>query len=183
VHVNSGCGINDGVFKIEFDDGMEVCYITPGGEVSGLAYGSRKFNIIGKCKCKTIAAYYWIKSEGLFLELVFNPTKKGFFSVGKQSQPIDYFEGTLYHVKPDSIDTLLKKRRAPLDKEITAKLGRISGIWNKYTKYDEETLLDIDREFPARLEHETNPLPSDANWREDIAYRRIMEVSRAQSEK
>ena len=29
---------------------MEACYITPGGEVSGLAYGDRKFNMAGKCK-------------------------------------------------------------------------------------------------------------------------------------
>ena len=29
--MNSGCGTNDGVFKIKFDDGMEVCYMTPGG--------------------------------------------------------------------------------------------------------------------------------------------------------
>ena len=28
-----------------------------------------------------------------------------------------------------------------------------------------------------------NPLPSDANWREDIAYRRILDISRAQTEK
>ena len=27
---------------------MEICYITPGGEVSGLTYGDRKFNMVGK---------------------------------------------------------------------------------------------------------------------------------------
>lgn len=46
--MNSGCGTNDGIFKIKFDDGMIGCYITPGGEVSGLAYGDRKFNMVGK---------------------------------------------------------------------------------------------------------------------------------------
>lgn len=48
--MNSGCGTNDGVFRIKFEDGMEACYITPGGEVSGLTYGDRKFNMVGKCK-------------------------------------------------------------------------------------------------------------------------------------
>jgi hypothetical protein len=46
--MNSGCGINEGVFKIKFDDGVEICYVTPGGELSGLIYGDRRFNIIGK---------------------------------------------------------------------------------------------------------------------------------------
>ena len=38
-----------------------------------------------------IKAYYWIEKANLVLELVFNPTKKGFFSMGKQEQPVDYF--------------------------------------------------------------------------------------------
>lgn len=29
--MNSGCGTNDGIFKITFKDGIEACYITPGG--------------------------------------------------------------------------------------------------------------------------------------------------------
>ena len=44
-------------------------------------------------------------------------------------------------------------------------------------------ILDIDKHFPAKLEYEADPLPSDANWREDIAYRRLIEVTRAQAEK
>lgn len=33
------------------------------------------------------------------------------------------------------------------------------------------------------LEYEASPLPSDANWREDIEYRRRNQVIRAQTEK
>lgn len=47
--MNSGCGTNDGIYKVNFENGSEVCFITPGGEVSGLTYGDRKFNIVGKC--------------------------------------------------------------------------------------------------------------------------------------
>jgi len=47
--MNSGCGLTDGVYRIEFDDGTDICFITPGGEVSGLTYGDRKFNLVGKC--------------------------------------------------------------------------------------------------------------------------------------
>lgn len=49
LHMNSGCGTNDGIFRIQFDDGLIGCYVTPGGEVSGLTYGDRKFNMVGKC--------------------------------------------------------------------------------------------------------------------------------------
>ena len=46
--MNSGCGTNDGVFKVKFDDGIQISFSSPGGEVSGLVYGDRKFNIVGK---------------------------------------------------------------------------------------------------------------------------------------
>jgi hypothetical protein len=51
LHMNSGCGTNDGVFQVHFEDGVEVCFVTPGGELKGLVYGERKFNIVGKCNC------------------------------------------------------------------------------------------------------------------------------------
>jgi hypothetical protein len=44
-------------------------------------------------------------------------------------------------------------------------------------------LLDFYKVPPFKLEYEKNPLPSDANYREDIAYRRLMEIPRAQTEK
>lgn len=47
--MNSGTGTNDGVYRVKFDDDMEICFITPGGEVSGLTAGDRRFNIVGKC--------------------------------------------------------------------------------------------------------------------------------------
>lgn len=47
--MNSGCGINDGIFRIRYDDGKEFCYTTPGGEVMGLTFGARKFNMVGRC--------------------------------------------------------------------------------------------------------------------------------------
>lgn len=48
VHMNSGTGTNDGIFRIYFDDGTKLCFCSPGGEVSGLTYGDRKFNSQGK---------------------------------------------------------------------------------------------------------------------------------------
>ena len=42
-----------------------------------------------------IVAYYWIEKESMFIEIVFDPFKKSFFSVGKQNKPSDYFEGQI----------------------------------------------------------------------------------------
>lgn len=94
--VNSGTGTNDGVYRVRFPDHTEVCFMTPGGEVSGLAHGDRKFNFVGKCNYLSTAAYYWVASSNLVLELTFDPYRKGFFSVGKQQQPCDYFEGIIW---------------------------------------------------------------------------------------
>jgi hypothetical protein len=48
--MNSGSGVNEGVYKVLFDDGTEICFISPPSEISGLSYGDRKYNLIGKCK-------------------------------------------------------------------------------------------------------------------------------------
>jgi hypothetical protein len=102
--MNSGCGTTDGVYKIEFDDGSDLCFITPGGEISGLTYGDRKFNLVGKCNVYIKVAYYWSVKHCLYLELTFDPDKKGFFSVGKKDRTSDYFEGTLLKVTPEFLD-------------------------------------------------------------------------------
>lgn len=31
LNINSGAGYNSGVYKIRFDDGEEICYMSPGG--------------------------------------------------------------------------------------------------------------------------------------------------------
>lgn len=49
MQMNSGCGITDGVYRIMTDDGADFNFITPGGEISGLTFGDRKFNLVGKC--------------------------------------------------------------------------------------------------------------------------------------
>ena len=112
--MNSGCGINDGVYRVRFDDGEEMCFILPGGEVSGLTYGDRKFNMVGKGKNALILAYYWVQKTNYFVELIYNPNKKGLFSIGKQENPSDYFEGTVVEVKPQFMKSFIeKKNKAP----------------------------------------------------------------------
>ncbi len=48
-------------------------------------------------------AYAWCEKSGLFVEVVLNPRKGGFF--GKQETPIDYMEGRVLQVK----DSFLKQ--------------------------------------------------------------------------
>ena len=58
--MNSGCGTNEGVYRILMGDGSDYNFITPGGQIAGISYGDRKFNLVGKCK------YYFIQtSSGL----------------------------------------------------------------------------------------------------------------------
>lgn len=57
------------------------------------------------------SAYYWMEKTNLVLEIVFDPNKKGFFSIGKQEKPSDYFEGVLYEVLPDFMATFVKGKR------------------------------------------------------------------------
>jgi hypothetical protein len=62
-------------------------------------------------------------------------------------------------------------------------LGSFSGIWNKYIKFNNEEVLNFDTNVPLKLEYEYKPLASDSNWREDIEYRRLNKITRAQTEK
>lgn len=45
--MNSGEGSNDGFYHVKFDDGNEIVFAIPPGEISGLAMGDRKFNVKG----------------------------------------------------------------------------------------------------------------------------------------
>ena len=47
--MNSGSGVNEGLYKVLFEDGTEIFFTSPESEISGLSYGDRKFNLIGKC--------------------------------------------------------------------------------------------------------------------------------------
>lgn len=75
------------------------------------------------------------------------------------------------------------KRCEPDKKDKIKDLGQISGIWHKYILFNGTEVFNSDQEFPVILEYENLPLPSDANWREDIEYRRRLLIPRAQVEK
>ena len=62
-------------------------------------------------------------------------------------------------------------------------LGSFEGVWNKYIKLNKEEIFSFDKVVPLRIEYERQPLASDSNWREDIEYRRINKITRAQTEK
>jgi hypothetical protein len=130
------------------------------------------------------AAYYWVASANIVLELTFDAYRKGFFSVGKQQQPCDYFEGTIWEVRQDFMAKFFgTKRREPNEKERVRSLGKVSGRWSKSVFHDGVEIFSFDRELPLAIEHESAPLPSDSNWRDDIEYRRRNQTTRAQIEK
>ncbi len=46
--INSGTGINEGVFTVQFDNGRKFHFTTPAGQLSGLTYGDRKLCLVDK---------------------------------------------------------------------------------------------------------------------------------------
>lgn len=44
--------------------------------------------------------YFYEDGDGYFLELGYNPHRKGMFSFGKQSSPCDTVEGTIVKTSP-----------------------------------------------------------------------------------
>jgi hypothetical protein len=41
------------------------------------------------------------------------------------------------------MESFIKKKRSPHDNQITEKIAKVSGIWNKYVKYENEVILDL----------------------------------------
>ena len=50
ISINSGTGINEGIFTIKFENGRTFHFTTPPGELSGLTYGERKLCMVDKSK-------------------------------------------------------------------------------------------------------------------------------------
>ena len=140
ININSGCGTNDGDFVIEFEGGNTYKYRTVGGEISGITFGDRKLNLVGK-------GYFWSPNQNIVLELSYNPNKKGFFSLGKAETPSDYFEGTLKKVTKDFMEEFESKKTksGPGQKETLQELAKVSGIWTKEILMDNEVVFDIDK--------------------------------------
>lgn len=46
--INSGTGNNEGIFKVQFDNGNNFYFTTAAGCLTGLTYGDRKLNLVGK---------------------------------------------------------------------------------------------------------------------------------------
>lgn len=90
--MNSGVGYNSGECTITFDNDprYKIYLCSPGGNVQGLTYGDRKFNLSGKGFC--------YDNSGKYCEITYNPDKKSMFSFNKQSKPTDSIEGHIYNV-------------------------------------------------------------------------------------
>ena len=46
--INSGTGINEGIFTVHFHNGRKFHFTTPPGELVGLTYGDRKLFLVDK---------------------------------------------------------------------------------------------------------------------------------------
>ena len=97
--MNSADGVNQGFFHVVFDDGQQILFQTPAGELSGLAVGDRRINLIER-------GYYVDQKNNLYCEMKF-VDDGGFFSKKKRNF-IDELSGTIVRVKPGFITKFMK---------------------------------------------------------------------------
>ena len=79
--MNSGDGVNEGLYHVVFDDGHEIVFQTPPGQISGLAMGDRRFNIKDK-------GYYADLTNNYYCEMKMEATG-GFFGSKKKRDSTD----------------------------------------------------------------------------------------------
>ena len=74
--MNSADGVNQGFTHVVFDDGQDIMFQTPAGELSGLAMGDRRINLIDR-------GYYMDQGNQIYCEMKFID-EGGFFSKKKR---------------------------------------------------------------------------------------------------
>jgi hypothetical protein len=79
LNINNGTGSNSGVYRVKYDNGEEICYVCPSGEVSGLAYGDRKFNMVGKGTFTVIFSLWLVGKKWFVLGNQFQPKERWIF--------------------------------------------------------------------------------------------------------
>jgi hypothetical protein len=86
--------------------------------MQGVSFGERKFLFTGKSIFLRYIGYFYDDVDGLFLELAFNPYKKGMLSFGKQSHPSDWVEGSILKITPAFSAKFrgMKKKKGPTKK-------------------------------------------------------------------
>lgn len=110
--MNSGTGTNDGIFRIDFDDGTKMCCCTAGGEVSGLVYGDRKFNVQGKGRVLFTQAIAGPQQKTFLLRLFTIHQKKVSFQWKNNNNLKTHFRVKLYRPLPN-LFTLYKIKEEP----------------------------------------------------------------------
>ena len=74
---------------MKFADRVEICFVAPGGEISGLTAGDRKFNVTGKCTSHLIKLTTGSLIQTSWSKLVSIPSRKvSFQSENNRNLPI-----------------------------------------------------------------------------------------------
>lgn len=146
---------------------MPTCVIT------GLMIGKRVFNWAG---VMTIMDPH----NGLFLEVIFNPEKKGAISgmFSKATTTIDYFRGTILKVakthpmmNPEVRNIISNDGKNSLEynrEDVEEQLGVVEGTWPVELKIDGANYWKFTDTRPYRLRPANDLLPSDSSLRSDL---------------
>ena len=101
MHLNSVDGYNFGDMRVYFENTKNtIVMMQPPGTLNNSAFGDRNLVINGK------SFFYDVKND-LFGEISFCPDKPGIFTKSKNTQ--DFFRGSIYKMKTNLKEILLKK--------------------------------------------------------------------------
>ena len=110
--LNTVYGTNAGEYTVRFDKypNNSLHFQIMDGEMHGVSYGERTYEQSGKSKTKYNSAHIY-DDEGRFLELIYNPSKKGMFSFRKQNRPCNWIEGQLVKTSPSFVANSERTKR------------------------------------------------------------------------
>ncbi len=97
---------------------------------------------------------------------------------GGNNEGLDSIKGGIYKLKEKQMNKFAKlkpeywKFKGVQEEGFEEKICDINGRWTDKVFFDNECFFDIGNPEPLKILHEEFPLPSDSNYRPDLAYLR-----------
>jgi hypothetical protein len=179
---NSCEAVQKGYTKIKYDDGTEIIACFPSAYVSGTVIGARTFNFMKKLTVCDV-------KHRLYCEIEYNPqSDTGFLGglFGKQASDIDNVEGKIWKVHGQFVDAFRWRKMPTLSEkyDVEEEICNVEGNWLSHLSFSDVKYWSIYEVRPLKLIDLPNKaLPSDSTFRQDIIYRKLNEIEKAEDEK
>ena len=151
--------------KIELGGHTVYSSLMPLIKMTGMISGDRKMRFIGPITC-------WDPTLSMKGVVFINyGLKQGTFG-SKKTVPKNELEGIVYIASKPPNEEPRQSRRIQDLTDVKKEIARASGKWNSFIEFNGVRYWDVDkfREYPVIFD--TNPLPSDFRFREDLIWLR-----------